>query len=63
MDISVAILVDILDFGNVVKVLSMAIYEVKDTHSYHFKNSLVLQFCWASFLVKWFHYTLVIILR
>lgn len=38
MDISVAIVVAILDFGHVVKVLSMAIYEVKDTLSYHFKN-------------------------
>lgn len=52
MDILVAILVDILDFGYVVKVLSMAINKVKDTLSYHFKKSLVLQFCWASFLVK-----------
>lgn len=36
MDNSVAILVDILDFGHVVKVLQMAIYEDKDTLSYHF---------------------------
>lgn len=38
MDFSVAILVAILDFGHVVKVLSMAMNEVKDTLSYHFKN-------------------------